>query len=78
MREHVHPKRVAELAEPPSRRSQLAKGLLLLVAGSGLVWWDWSRRWTIMVGILLGSRMLIAAAVFLYRAIRGRQSKEGS
>jgi hypothetical protein len=73
VRAHVHPDRSAELAKPPSRSSHLVKGLLLLLGGTALMWWDWSRRWTIMIGVLLGSRMLIAAAMFLWRAIRGPQ-----
>lgn len=70
VRRHVHAERVAELARPPSRLSQILKGLLCLIGGGGLIWWDWSRRWTIMIGVLLGIRVVIAGIVYLYRGLR--------
>jgi hypothetical protein len=71
---HVNQARLAQLAEPPSNVRLLAKGILWLGIGSVLIWWDWSRRWTIMIGILVGIRLVITGIVLLSRAAgRGRR-----
>jgi hypothetical protein len=70
---HVDQRRAAELAKPPSRTRLLVKGLLLLMIGSALIWWDWNRRFTIMIGILLGIRMVVAALILFWRALRQKR-----
>jgi hypothetical protein len=56
---YIDVRRAAELAEPPSRTRLFVKGFCLLAFGSALIGWDWSRRFTIMIGILAGIRLVI-------------------
>jgi hypothetical protein len=69
----VNGRALVEAARQPSRLKQLAEGLRWLLAGLALIWWDWRGRWTIMIGIIIGTRFAFTGVAFLLRSARPRR-----
>jgi len=58
-----NPKQLERVSRANAPKRQLFTGVLLLGAGSGLVWIDAKHDWMLIVGFLIGARLAVGGVV---------------